>query len=66
VKSIFGGWRYMKVITIRLPEGVVKELDLLIECGRYSSRAEVIREAVRELVRKELISARAQVGKVYG
>jgi len=56
----------MKVITIRLPEGVVKELDVLIECGRYSSRAEVIREAVRELVRKELISARAQVGRVYG
>ncbi|MCR6623664.1 MAG: ribbon-helix-helix domain-containing protein [archaeon YNP-WB-062] len=55
----------MKVITIRLPEGVVRELDVLIECGRYSSRAEVIREAVRELVRKEFVSARSDL-KVYG
>ncbi|MCX8169407.1 MAG: ribbon-helix-helix domain-containing protein [Candidatus Methanomethylicia archaeon] len=51
----------MKVITIRLPEAVVREIDILIEIGRYSSRAEVIREAIRDLVRKEFNTARSQL-----
>ncbi|MEM0085093.1 MAG: ribbon-helix-helix domain-containing protein [Candidatus Methanomethylicia archaeon] len=51
----------MKVITIRLPEAVVREIDLLINSGRFSSRAEVIREAVRDFVRKEFVTARSQL-----
>lgn len=53
--------RFVKVITIRLPEAVVREIDILIEIGRYSSRAEVIREAIRDLVRKEFNTARSQL-----
>lgn len=55
----------MKVITIRLPEAVVKDIDYLIGSGRYTSRAEVIREAVRDFVRKEFVTARSQL-KVTG
>lgn len=51
----------MKVITIRLPEAVVREIDYLIDSGRFSSRAEVIREAVRDFVRKEFVTARSQL-----
>ena len=40
------------VIPVRLPEGLVKEIDELIETGDYSSRSDVIKDAVRKLVWK--------------
>lgn len=55
----------MKVITARVPTAILKEMDILIETGRYSSRAEVIREAVRELVRKEFTSARSELSSRF-
>ncbi len=44
----------MRVVTVKLPEVYVEVLDELIKLGRYGSRSEAIREALREFFRREL------------
>ncbi|MEB3774592.1 MAG: ribbon-helix-helix domain-containing protein [Desulfurococcales archaeon] len=44
----------MRLITVKMPEVYVKGIDELVKAGRYSSRSEVIRIAVRELLKREL------------
>ena len=44
----------MAVVPIRLPEGLVKEIDVLVKKGDYSSRSDVVRDAVRNLVGKKI------------
>lgn len=44
----------MKLVTVKMPETYIEGLDELVRIGRYSSRSEVIRIAVRDLLRKEL------------
>ncbi len=47
----------MRLITVKMPEIYVAGIDELVRAGRYSSRSEVIRIAVRELLKRELWSA---------
>ncbi len=45
----------MTVAQVRLPEGMVKQVDELVESKMYSNRSDVIRDAVRRFVlEKEL------------
>ena len=44
----------MKLVTVKMPEIYVRGIDELVKAGRYSSRSEVIRIAVRELLKREL------------
>jgi len=44
----------LRKFALRLPEAYVIGLDLLVERGFYSDRAEAIRFAVRDLLREEL------------
>ena len=44
----------MKLVTVKMPETYVEGLDELVRMGRYSSRSEAIRVAVRELLKREL------------
>ncbi|GAB6101296.1 ribbon-helix-helix domain-containing protein [Thermococcus atlanticus] len=44
----------MKIISVQLPQGLINAMDQLVKKGVYPSRSEVIREAVRELLKKEL------------
>lgn len=44
----------MRVITIRLPDRLVRGLDELVRQGIYPSRSEAIRVAVRDLLMREL------------
>ncbi len=44
----------MKTISVKMPEDLIKEIDYLIKTGRFTSRSEVIRAAVRELLKSEL------------
>ena len=37
----------MDRITVRVPEGQLERLDGLVERGEYSSRSEVVRDALR-------------------
>jgi len=46
--------RSVRLITVKMPEIYVKGIDELVKAGRYSSRSEVIRIAVRELLKREL------------
>jgi len=44
----------MKLVTVKMPDAYIEGLDELVRDGRYSSRSEAIRIAVRDLLRKEL------------
>jgi len=44
----------MRLVTVKMPETYLEGLDELVKMGRYSSRSEAIRIAVRELLKKEL------------
>ncbi|MGC9011478.1 ribbon-helix-helix domain-containing protein [Thermogladius sp. KZ2Tp1] len=44
----------MRLITVKMPEIYVEGIDELVRIGRYSSRSEVIRVAIRDLLKKEL------------
>jgi antitoxin ParD1/3/4 len=44
----------LKLITLRLPERYIKELDQLVSEGRYPSRAEALRTAIRDLISTEI------------
>ncbi len=45
----------MDTIQVRLSHGIVKRIDELIETGVYSSRSDVLRDAVRRLVLDKLV-----------
>ena len=37
----------MQTIQVRLPSGIIKEIDSQVKTGKYSSRSDVIRDSVR-------------------
>ena len=39
-----------EIICVRLPKGLVREMDKLIQAGLYQNRADLIREAMRRLI----------------
>jgi antitoxin ParD1/3/4 len=43
----------MKVVTVHLPEAYLEAIDELVRKRLYPNRAEVIRMAVRDLIRRE-------------
>ncbi|MEK6908733.1 MAG: ribbon-helix-helix domain-containing protein [Nanoarchaeota archaeon] len=45
----------MDTIQVRLGHGLVKKIDALVDTGVYSSRSDVLRDAVRRLVLDKLI-----------
>jgi len=45
----------MDTIQVRLAHGIVKKIDELVETGVYSSRSDVLRDAVRRLVLDKLV-----------
>jgi len=53
----------MRIITVKIPEAYVRELDELVRLGIYPSRSEAIRVALRELLKKELYN-QAEEGDV--
>jgi len=44
----------MRIISVQLPQGLINAMDQLVRRGVYPSRSEIIREAIRELLKKEL------------
>jgi len=44
----------MKLVTVKMPDAYIEGLDELVRNGRYSSRSEAIRIAIRDLLRREL------------
>jgi len=44
----------MRLVTVKMPEAYVEAIDELVRMGRFTSRSEAIRIAIRELLRREL------------
>ncbi|ASJ10172.1 transcriptional regulator [Thermococcus sp. P6] len=44
----------MRIISVQLPRGLINAMDQLVKRGVYPNRSEIIREAIRELLKKEL------------
>jgi len=44
----------MVVVSMKIPEALLKDLDMLIEAGVYHSRSDAIRAAVRDMILREL------------
>ena len=52
----------MDTIQVRLSHGLVKRIDELVDTGVYSSRSDVLRDAVRRLVLDKLVGILQQEG----
>ncbi len=44
----------MRLIAVHLPERYVEDLEVLVDKNLYPNRSEVIRIAIRDLLKKEL------------
>ncbi len=44
----------LKLVTVKLPEKLIADVDQLVEAGIYHNRSDAIRAAVRDLLRREL------------
>lgn len=45
----------MDTIQVRLSQGLIEKIDTLVDTGIYSSRSDVMRDAVRRLVLNKII-----------
>jgi antitoxin ParD1/3/4 len=45
----------LRVVTLKLPEQLLADIDELVASKRYATRSEVIRVAIRELLKKEKV-----------
>jgi metal-responsive CopG/Arc/MetJ family transcriptional regulator len=45
----------LRVVTLKLPEQLLMDIDELVASKRYATRSEVIRVAIRELLKKEKV-----------
>ena len=52
----------MDTIQVRLSHGLVEKIDDLVQTGVYSSRSDVLRDAVRRLVLDKLIGFLPGIG----
>jgi len=52
----------MSVTQVRLPDGLIKEVDNLVHKGMYNSKSDVIRDALRRLVLAQQIGSVKNTG----
>ncbi|MFH1072457.1 MAG: ribbon-helix-helix domain-containing protein [Nanoarchaeota archaeon] len=52
----------MTVTQVRLPEGLLKAIDQLVERGFYSNKSDVVRDAVRRLVLEKQVGSVQNTG----
>ena len=45
----------MELMQVRLPEKLIKEVDRFVKKGYYSTKSDVIRDAVRKLILEKMI-----------
>ncbi len=44
----------LKMVSVRLPERLIDDVDQLVKAGMYHNRGDAIRAAVRDLLKREL------------
>lgn len=42
----------MKLIQVRLPEAVIKDINKIVKTGYYSTKSELIRDSIRRLLQR--------------
>lgn len=52
----------MSVTQVRLPEGLITEIDKLVDKGFYTNKSDVIRDAIRKLVLEKQIGSIPDTG----
>ena len=52
----------MDTIQVRLSHGIIEKMDDLVETGVYSSRSDVMRDAVRRLVLDKMVGILSNKG----
>ncbi|MBI4981273.1 ribbon-helix-helix protein, CopG family [Candidatus Woesearchaeota archaeon] len=52
----------MEVVQVRLPDGLIGEVDRLVDGGFYTSRSDVIRDALRKLILEKQIGSIPNTG----
>lgn len=45
----------LKILSIKIPSKMLEDIDMLVASGRFSTRSELIRTAIRELLKKEKV-----------
>ena len=50
----------MKLVSVKFPEAQLDGLEKLVDLGLYPSRSAAIRVAIRDLLKKELLSIERQ------
>lgn len=52
----------MEVTQVRLPTGIVKEVDNLIQRGLYTNKSDVVRDALRRLILEQQVGSVKNTG----
>lgn len=52
----------MAVTQVRLPEGIIEEVDKLVERGFYTNKSDVVRDALRRLILERQIGSIPNTG----
>ena len=52
----------MSVTQVRLPEGLVKQVDNLVKKGLYTNKSDVVRDALRRLILEQQVGSIPDTG----
>ncbi len=52
----------MEVVQVRMPKGMIKEIDVMVKKGRYANRSDVIRVALRMMGWRNMIGSIPNTG----
>jgi len=52
----------MAVTQVRLPKGIISEIDELVKKGLYTNKSDVVRDAVRKLILEKQIGSIPNTG----
>ncbi len=56
----------MQVIQVRLPDGLIKEIDSLVSSGYYASKSDVVRDVIRDYVLERRLNKLVGIVKEKG
>lgn len=52
----------MAVTQVRLPQGIIEEVDRLVERGLYTNKSDVVRDALRRLILEKQVGSIPNIG----
>lgn len=52
----------MELMQVRLPAGVIRQVNLMVKDGLYASKSDVIRDAIRKLILDKMVGSIPNTG----